>query len=136
MHGLSAVVQLPALVHTGGETKKSEATRCSKAQNSLERLLSRQTLSIHSGKEPRNLSSALSPPHWPADEARLSPTYWTVTVWVVIRDVNCKLKHTVLIKSMPNEYYSKPHCKKKIKIVKSCVCVRGTKCAINVLEKE
>lgn len=43
------------------------------------------------------------------------PTYWTVPIGVVVRDVNCKLEHAVLVESMPYEDHSKPHCRSRWK---------------------
>lgn len=42
----------------------------------------------------------------------VAPTYRAVAVWVVIRDVHCELKYSVLVKSVPNEDHSKPHCRR------------------------
>lgn len=42
----------------------------------------------------------------------VAPTYWTVAVRVVVRDVHCELKYSILVQSMPNEDHSKPHCRR------------------------
>lgn len=38
-------------------------------------------------------------------------TYRAVSIWVIIRNIDSELEHTILVEPMPYEYHTKPHCK-------------------------
>lgn len=45
------------------------------------------------------------------EEKADTTTYRAVSIWVIIRNIDSELKHTILVEPMSYEYYTKPHCK-------------------------